>query len=201
MQLIFKTFLAGAKPYSTLSGDEYLALLQKYEKHIYQGSFGVYLARKVVVENQELYQPLIDIDGAAGLEGNQKTDSAIQFAHATIKALNYLGATDYFKFLATGATGFRALSDMLLNRSAYFAFVDWMRFEMPHLHDLKPTVETDNPHQVEDGITFVTFYDIHWHHIDFGKLICLKSMPAIRKNQIFSIAKYLEGWKLRSGLN
>ena len=148
MQLIFKTFLAGTKPYSILSGDEYLALLQKYEKHIYQGSFGVYLARKVVVESQELYQPLIDIDGAAGLEGNQKTDSAIQFAHATIKALNYLGTADHFKFLATGATGFRAISNLLLNRSAYLAFVDWMRFEMPHLHDLKPTVETDNPHQV-----------------------------------------------------
>ena len=148
MQLIFKTFLAGAKPYSTISGDEYLALLHKFEKDVYQGSFGVYLARKVVVENQELYQPLIDIDGAAGLEGHQKTESAIQFAQTTLKALNFLGAADHFKFLATGATGFRALSNLLFNHSAYLAFVDWMRFEMPHLHDLKPTVETDNPHLI-----------------------------------------------------
>ena len=148
MQLIFKTFLAGAKPYSTTSGDEYLALLEKNENAICQGSFGVYLARKVVVENQELYQPLIDIDGAAGLEGHIKTESAIQFAQTTLKALSNLGTADHFKFLATGATGFRALSNLLLNHSAYLAFVDWMRFEMPHLHDLKPTVETDNPHQV-----------------------------------------------------
>ena len=131
-----------------LSGDEYLALLEKNETAICQGSFGVYLARKVVVENQELYQPLIDIDGATGLEGHQKTESAIQFAHATLKALNSLGAAEHFKFLATGATGFRAVSNLLLNHSAYLAFVDWMRFEMPHLHDLKPSVETDNPHQV-----------------------------------------------------
>ena len=55
MQLIFKTSLAGAKPYSALSGDAYLALLEQNETAIYQGSFGVYLARKVVVENQELY--------------------------------------------------------------------------------------------------------------------------------------------------
>ena len=91
MQLIFKTSLAGGKPYSTLSGDEYLALLQKYEKDIYQGSFGVYLARKVVVENQELYQPLIDIDGAAGLEGHQKTESAIQFAQCNTKSTEFFG--------------------------------------------------------------------------------------------------------------
>ncbi len=80
MQLTYKTTLASGKPYSILSGDQYLSLLQKNEKAIYQGSFGVYLARKVVVENQELYQPLIDIDGATGLEGHQKTISAIQFA-------------------------------------------------------------------------------------------------------------------------
>jgi len=84
MQLIFKTTLAGVKPYSTTSGDAYLALLENNETAICQGSFGVYLARKVVVENQELYQPLIDIDGAAGLEGHQKTESAIQFAHIKV---------------------------------------------------------------------------------------------------------------------
>ncbi len=59
-----------------------------------------------------------------------------------------MGAADHFKFLATGGTGFRAVSNLLLNRSAYLAFVDWMRFEMPHIHDLKPTTETDIPHQV-----------------------------------------------------
>jgi hypothetical protein len=37
----------------------------------------VYLARKVVVDGQELYQPLIDIDGAAGLEGSDRVISAI----------------------------------------------------------------------------------------------------------------------------
>jgi len=148
MQLTYKTTLASGKPYSTLSGDQYLSLLQKNEKDIYQGSFGVYLARKVVIENQELYQPLIDIDGATGLEGDQKIISAIQFAHATIKILEILAVTDHFQFLATGGTGFRAISNLLLNRSAYLAFVDWMRLEMPHIHDLKPTTETDIPHQV-----------------------------------------------------
>ncbi len=148
MRLTFKTTLASGKPYSTMSGEDYLALLEINKDNIYGGSFGVYLARKVVVDKQELYQPLIDIDGATGLEDDQKIISAIQFARATIKILETLGADDHFKFLATGGTGFRAVSNLLLNRTAYLAFVDWMRFEMPHIHDLKPTTETDIPHQV-----------------------------------------------------
>ncbi len=123
-----------------MSGTDYLSLLGAYvdKDNIYGGSFGVYLARKVLVDNQELYQPLIDIDGANGLEGPDKTISAIQFAQATLKIVNDLGAADHFKIIATGGTGFRAVSNLLFNRPAYLAFVDWMRFEIPHLYDLKP---------------------------------------------------------------
>ena len=67
MLLTFKTTLASGKPYSSMSGEDYLSLLEANKDNIYGGSFGVYLARKVVVDNQELYQPLIDIDGATGL--------------------------------------------------------------------------------------------------------------------------------------
>jgi len=148
MQLTYKTSLTGAKPYNILSGDQYLSLLQKNERNIYAGSFGVYLARKVVVDDQELYQPLIDIDGESGLEGNQQIQSAIQFAHMTVKAFISLGAGEHFRILATGGTGFRAVSNLLFNRQGYLALVDWMRFEMPHIHDLKPTTETDIPHQI-----------------------------------------------------
>ena len=148
MQLTYKNTLTSGRPYNTIAGDQYLALLEKNEKAISQGVFGAYLARKIEVDNQELYQPLVDIDGAADMEGQQKTISAIQFAYATLKALDSLGAADHFKFLATGGTGFRAVSNLLLNHSAYLAFVDWMRFEMPHIHDLKPTIETDIPHQI-----------------------------------------------------
>ena len=148
MLLTFKTTLAGKKPYNTLSGEQYIDLLRKNERSIYEGKFGVYLARKVVVDGQELYQPLIDIDGANGLEGPDKTISAIKFAQATCNLISKLGAADHFKFLATGGTGFRAVSNLLLNRFAYLAFVDWMRFEMPHIHDLRPSIQTDFPHQV-----------------------------------------------------
>ena len=148
MLLTFKTTLASKKPYSSMSSDDYLALLETNKDDIYGGSFGVYLARKVVVDNQELYQPLIDIDGATGLEGSDKTTSAIQFAQMTFKVISNLGAADHFKIIATGGKGFRAVSNVLLNRQAYLAFVDWMRSEMRHIHDLSPSTQTDIPHQV-----------------------------------------------------
>ena len=148
MLLTFKTTLASGKPYRSMTGTDYLSLLGANKKNIYTGTFGVYLARKVVVDNQELYQPLIDIDGANGLEGSDKIISAIQFAQATLKVVRDLGAADHFKIIATGGTGFRAVSNLLLNRPAYLAFVDWMRFEMTHLHDLSPTTQIDFPHQV-----------------------------------------------------
>lgn len=131
-----------------MSGEDYLALLDANKDNIYGGSFGVYLARKVVVDGQELYQPLIDIDGAAGLEGPDKTISAIQFAQLTLKVLSGLGAADYFKFIATGGTGFRAVSNLLFNRQAYLAFMDLVRVDMPHIHDLSPSTQTDIPHQI-----------------------------------------------------
>jgi DNA polymerase I len=148
MLLTFKPTLASPKPYGSMSGKDYLALLEANKGNIHSGSFGVYLARKVVVNGQELYQPLIDIDGASGLEGQQRTISAIMFAQATLNMISDLGAADHFKFLATGGTGFRAVSNLLLNHSSYLAFLDWMRFEMPHIHDPRPSIQTDFPHQV-----------------------------------------------------
>lgn len=148
MQLTYKTAIVSGKPYNTISGDEYLALLRKNERAIYEGTCGVYLARKFIVESQELYQPLIDIDGDPELEGLAHMESAIQFAQTTLGVLSELGAERHFKFLATGGTGFRAVSNLLLNRPAYLALIDWLRSEMTHIHDLKPTIETDIPHQI-----------------------------------------------------
>ena len=69
MLLTFKTTLASPKQYNSLPSEKYLSLLEANKANIHGGSFGVYLARKVVVDSQELYQPLIDIDGADGLDG------------------------------------------------------------------------------------------------------------------------------------
>jgi len=148
MQLISKATLTNPKPYTIIEKNSYLDLLRNNRLKIYAGTFGVYLARKVIVDGQELFQPLIDIDGANDLEGSDRTISAIQFAQMTLSIISDLGAADYFKLLATGGTGFRAISNLLLNRPAYLAFLDWMRVAMRHLHDLRPSVQLDFPHQV-----------------------------------------------------
>ena len=148
MQLTYKEKLKSEAPFPVLPGDQYLELLKRNEGVIYQGTLGVYLARKVIVDDQELYQPYIDIDAVPGLEGHDKIASSIPFANLTLKTFESLGVADHFRFIATGGTGFRALSNLLLNRPAYFAFVDWMRDEMPHIHDLKPSKEINFPHQV-----------------------------------------------------
>lgn len=148
MLLTYKEKLKSEAPFSVLPGDQYLELLKKNEGAIYQGIFGVYLARKVIVDGQEMYQIYIDIDAAPGLEGHEEIASAIQFAHLTVKTFESLGVADHFRFIATGGTGFRVLANFLMNRPAYFAFLDWMRVEMPHIHDRKPSLEIDFPHQV-----------------------------------------------------
>ncbi|XPS88653.1 PolA2: predicted DNA polymerase I [Desulfosarcina variabilis str. Montpellier] len=122
--------------------------MQNNETNISRGTFGIYLARKVFVDEQELYQPLIDIDGTSGLERQEKIASAITFACLTLKSLSALGVAEHFKFIASGGTGFRAVSNLKLNHPAYKAFVEWMRSEMSFIHDLKPTTETDPPHQI-----------------------------------------------------
>ena len=148
MLITYKQQLRENAPFTTSEGNQYLELLKKNESAIYQGTLGVYLSRKVLINDQELCQSFIDIDAVPGLEGHDKIASAIKFARLTAKTFENYGILDHFRFIATGGTGFRALSNFLLNRPAYFAFVDWMRDEMPHIHDLKPSREIDFPHQV-----------------------------------------------------
>lgn len=148
MQITYKQQLRENAPFRNIEGDQYLELLKRNESAIYQGTIGVYLARKVIVDGQEMYQPYIDIDGVSDLEREEKIASAIEFALLTVRTFESLGVADHFRFIATGGTGFRTLSNFLLNRPAYFAFLDWMRDEMPHIHDPKPSREIDFPHQV-----------------------------------------------------
>lgn len=148
MQITYKQQLHEYAPFTSLPGEQYLELLKKQENAIYHGTVGVYLARKVVVDGQNLYQPYIDIDGIPNVEREEKIQSAIQSARLTERTLDNYGVGNLFKIVATGGTGFRALSNMQLNDSAYLALVDMIRDEMPHIHDLKPSREVDFPHQV-----------------------------------------------------
>ena len=144
----YKTKLAEAKPYPQLERNAYLELLASKKNEIYTGGFGAYLGREICFEKQKLYFPFIDIDGDPKATSDSKIENAIFNARLTLKSLEKLGALQFFILIATGNTGFRLLSNILLARDAYDAFGDFVKREMPQIIDLKPTFELGMPHQL-----------------------------------------------------
>ena len=143
--ITFKTILASGRPYREMETDDYLKFLKSERNSLYQGQTGVYLSRKVSLNGQQLYFPFIDIDGQKDLHGDEKIESAILNASLTLKILKELGVSDYFKIIATGNTGFRMISNILLNSETYQAFVDLVKSEMPHIIDIEPTAISKCP--------------------------------------------------------
>ncbi|MGD0511151.1 MAG: hypothetical protein ABSA33_04905, partial [Candidatus Micrarchaeaceae archaeon] len=146
--ITYKTKLAEGKPYPQLEGNAYLKLLDSKKNEIYSGDFGVYLGREIIDGGQKLYFPFIDIDGDPEMTGDSKIENVIFKAHLTLQSLEKLGASDLFTLIATGNTGFRLLSNILLARDAYDAFADFVKREMPQIIDLQPTLDLAMPHQL-----------------------------------------------------
>ncbi|MGC9329518.1 MAG: hypothetical protein ACP5I1_17925, partial [Candidatus Hinthialibacter sp.] len=53
----------------------------------------------------------------------------------------------YFTLIATGGTGFRLVSNLLLSRSHYWGFVSFLEHEVQFV-DLQPAKDIDQPHQM-----------------------------------------------------
>lgn len=143
-----KSKIPETKPYSQFFSIEYYSYLMQYQHLLASGQLGVYLSRKVVLVNQELYSPLIDIDGHPTLKEEAKLADAINNARLLAQLLRSWDALDWFTFIATGGEGFRAVAPVLLSMEHYRAFCDLIAVEMPFIHDTKPTCELEMPHQV-----------------------------------------------------
>jgi len=148
INITHKPYLAYPKPYIEMESSKYLEYLKSEKDNLHYGNTGVYLSREIVFDKQNLYFPFIDIDASVNTHGDEKIESAICNATLTINTLNHLGVLDYFRIIATGNTGFRMISHLLLNRKSYNALVEFVKFEMPHIIDLQPSVETEMPHQL-----------------------------------------------------
>jgi hypothetical protein len=146
--ITFKTILASGRPFKEMGTDDYLKFLKSQRDELYRGETGVYLSRQVSLDGQKLYFPFIDIDGQKNLNGDEKIESAILNASLTWKILKELGVDGHFKIIATGNTGFRMISNILLNSETYQAFVDLVKIEMPHIIDVQPTRDIEMPHQL-----------------------------------------------------
>jgi len=131
-----------------MDGDKYLNYLKSEKDNLYHGNVGIYISRQIEVGSQKLYFPFIDIDGLPKLHGDEKIESAICNALFTLNILKKLDIEKYFQIIATGGSGFRMFSNILLNYDNYRGFVEFVRSEMTHIHDLKPTTDTDMPHQI-----------------------------------------------------
>ena len=148
LKITHKSITASGKPYQCMDGDEYLNYLKSEKDNLYHGNIGIYISRQIEVGNQKLCFPFIDIDGLPNLHGDDKIESAICNALFTLKILKKLDAVKYFQIIATGGSGFRMFSNILLNYDNYRGFIELVRSEMTHIHDIKPTTDTDMPHQM-----------------------------------------------------
>lgn len=123
--------------------ENYLAFLKENMMGLFSGEIGVYLTSKVNFNGQNLYFPFINIDGDRGFprkaERGVKIDRTIEDTLCTYKILKKLSADSYFHIIATGNTGFRLVSNILLNIDHYRAFITFLRREMSHIKDIEST--------------------------------------------------------------
>jgi len=147
--ITYKKYKATATPYPTTSIPGYIQLLKDNKDHIYNGGTGVYLAREIEWGSQKLYFFFIDVDGDPKLKvAEEKTESAITNTRLTYYILKDLNADQFFTIIATGGEGFRFVSNKLVNKSVHNAFVEFMKNELPHIHDQGPTKDIEMPHQL-----------------------------------------------------
>lgn len=148
VKITYKTEFKGRKPYPRKEKDDYLSYLESHKDDLYYGTVGVYLAREVNYNNQKLYFPFIDIDGDTKLQGAEKIESAIHNTDLTLRIFRELGVDQRFTVIATGNTGFRIASNILLDKDSYLAFVDFVKYEMTDIKDTGPTEDIEMPHQL-----------------------------------------------------
>ena len=148
LKITYKSIMASGKPYQCVRADDYINYLLTKKDNLYSGSAGVYLSRKIEIDDQKLYFPFIDIDALPGSHGDEKIESAIYNALLTLKILKKLNIDKYFQIIATGNSGFRIISNILFNYDNYRGFVEFVKSEMTHIHDLKPTMDLEMPHQL-----------------------------------------------------
>ncbi|MBT4527824.1 MAG: hypothetical protein HOC24_14870 [Deltaproteobacteria bacterium] len=146
--ITYKNYKATSKPYPTASIDGYKKLLVADKNNIYNGNTGIYLDKEIHWGGQKLYFPLLDIDGDPNLKGTEKIQSAITNTTLTYRILKNLNAAEYFTIIATGGEGFRFISNKIVNKPAYQAFVDFIKAEMPHINDTGPSEDKGMPHQI-----------------------------------------------------
>ena len=128
--------------------DKFFELYSSGGHYLYEGLLGIYLSKEIDFHGEKLYFPFIDIDATGGETEDEKIRSAIVNAELFIRSLDKLNARRYFIFIATGGTGFRAMSNLLFNLDDYKSFVEFVKSEMTMIKDTQPTETLEMPYQI-----------------------------------------------------
>ena len=146
--ITYKTQIAEPSPYNIVSTSKYIQQLKTNQQAIRDGSLGIYLARKIIIDDQQLYFLFIDVDGDRSLDEDGQIASAIFNLKHTLNVLRKLEAESYFQIIATGGTGFRLVSNLLVDKVTYLSFIDFIKADLSLIKDLNPTIDIEMPHQV-----------------------------------------------------
>lgn len=146
--ITYREDLFTKSPYLKATTGQYISFLKSNLADIEMGNKGIYLARKIAVGEEYRYFPFLDIDGDSNVSDYEKIMSASAYLMITYQALYNLGISNRFYSIASGGTGYRMISPMLLTKKHYQAFVDLIKAEFPHITDVQPTEELTMPHQL-----------------------------------------------------
>ncbi len=148
-KIIHKPILATkTEDYQELEVEQFLKYHREHADELSIGESGIYLSRRVFIDSETYYFLLIDMDSDPQYEGDDKIASAILNTAITCRALKEIDILDKFFVIATGGTGFRLVSNILVDENGHGAFVDLLKNEMDKINDLQPSKDINMPHQL-----------------------------------------------------
>ncbi len=143
----YKEWLCAKAPYLQSTVLEYLDHLENQLHEIHGGKVGIYVAREIKSAEQSLYFPYLDIDGDSRDGETAKIESALQRTKGALQYFGDLEVLDRFRVIATGGTGFRLVSNVLLNKVNYEGFINFVTAEI-QCADPGPLRDIYQPHQL-----------------------------------------------------
>jgi hypothetical protein len=133
-------------PYQPVDGDAYINRLEQNKPQLYSGDTAIYIKREILIDNEKAYFLYMDIDGEGSNE-REEIKSAISRAYMVTKILKKIAVYGNCMYIATGGTGFRVVSNLVVTKEYYDAYINFLQAEMSFL-DFKPICDIKQPHQL-----------------------------------------------------
>ncbi len=133
-------------PYQPVDRDDYINHLEQSKPQLHSGDTAIYIKREILIDNDPAYFLYMDIDGEGNNE-REKIKSAISQACMVTRILKKIAVYGNCMYIATGGTGFRVVSNLVVSKEYYDAYINFLEAEMSFL-DFKPIRDIKQPHQL-----------------------------------------------------